>query len=201
MTPTGTFGGEDIAQTSFCLSLFLRCTVQSVHHRTCSGSREHLSTAAPWLFPTTGRVLLQPPPQRLLPARAAALPCSLVWLLGRCSFWGFVTTPATCLRFSMHHPKAGSNSMMLLSTCLPQVSFVLREHQWLRASFCGFTSTCRFACYGERLLLAPRDHPQPSLIRSGLHPEDPMQGFLQNITALLVLTEESKPAPAMALST
>lgn len=31
MTPTGTFGGEDTAQTSFCLSLFSRCTVQSVN--------------------------------------------------------------------------------------------------------------------------------------------------------------------------
>lgn len=89
--------------------------------------------------------------------------------------------------------------MMLLSTCLPQVSFVLQEDRWLRASFCGFASTCRFACYGERLFLVPRDCPQPSLIHSGLHPGDPMQGFLQNITALLVLTEESKPVPAMAL--
>lgn len=83
---------------------------------------------------------------RPLLARAAAFFHSLGWLSGRQSFCGFVATPGTSLKFLMHHSKVGSNSVMLPYTCLLQDSLLLQDDRRLKATFCGFSPTCHFAC-------------------------------------------------------
>lgn len=107
VTPTVMFGGEDTARTALCLSLLPRHTTQPLNRRSCSGSTECLlcsrgrsPLSQHWGFWYSS--LLRGFWQGLL-------------LSGRCSFWGFVTTPGTCSRSSVHHPKAGGSSVMLPS--------------------------------------------------------------------------------------